>query len=113
MKQKIPKDRAEKNFVKAYADNVRFHKEENRKQRERLSKIRDYETGDVVELEKNGRSFNGTVFRVNQKTYSVRFDIKRIVRIGKESLSGIPNDIIEESTGDGRRFIGEEIRIVK
>lgn len=84
----------------------------NKAERERLSKIRDYELAEQVNIHSRNGTWNGEVSRVNQKTYTVKFD-GRTVSIDKESLSGYPKDVIEDRTGDGRRFIGAHVWMEK
>lgn len=98
---------------KAYIENLKSIKEDNKNERERLSQIRDYEKDEIVSITYKKTSYDGIVKKVNQKSYTVLFDTDRLVSIGKETLSGTPKDVIEDRTGDGRRFVGENVYISK
>jgi len=90
-----------------------YNKLFNQKERERLSKIRDFEVGEeVVIITSKGIEIPGIIKRVNQKTYTVEFGDDS-VRIDKERLLGIPKSVLEDITGDGRRFVGAGVRLKK
>jgi hypothetical protein len=92
-------------------------KEYNKKEKERLSKIRDFDVDEIVILSRGNISFRGVVKRVNNKTYSIEFFLTNnkndLVLIDKETLTGIPNSIKKSITGDGRRFVGEDLKLSK
>lgn len=96
--------------IKTYAAIARQRKIDNKKERERLKKIRDFDKDDEINLNYKGKTFKEKVLRVYNKTYKVSF-IDDYVLIGKESLSGYPNSVIKDITGDSRRYVGEEVRL--
>lgn len=88
-------------------------KAEKKKERERLKKICDFEKGEIVLLAYKNTEREERVTRINDKTYRVSFGDDDYVLIDKEQLSGYPNSVIKETTGDGRRFVGELVFIKK
>lgn len=49
---------------------------------------------------------------VYNKTYKVSLGDNDYVLIHKEQLNGYPNSIIKAISGDGRRYINEDIRLI-
>lgn len=96
-----------------YRQHLKSQREANKAERQRLYLIRDFELGEDVRLTYKKSFYIGKVLRVNQKSYTVRFDKDRIVSIHKEDLWGYPKDVIESITGDGRRYVGEGVIMEK
>ena len=101
------------NARKAYSDNLKSVRKENKKERERLSKIKDFEKGQKVQLKHKDIIYNEVVLKVNQKSYTVSFRGDSLVNIDKEYLHGYPKYIIDAKTGDGRRYVGENVKLLK
>jgi hypothetical protein len=90
------------NAKKAYSDNLKSVKEENKKERERLSKIKDFEKGQKVQLKHKDIIYNEVILRGDS-----------LVNIDKEYFNGYPKYIIDSKTGDGRRYVGENVTLLK
>lgn len=98
-----------------YKKHLQDARSEKDSERERLNQIADVRVGQEVTLV-YGRHYQNTrqekVLRVCAKTYKVSLGEDDYVLIGKESLHGFPNSIIKEITGDSRRYIGENIKMI-
>jgi len=104
------------NGRKAYKSHLQELKEYNKSERERLSKIIDFEKGDEVTLLVGvikPKQVKEKVLRIYDKTYKVSLGYDDYVLIHKEQLSGYPNSIIKDASGDGRRYIDENIKLSK
>jgi len=89
-------------------DNKEYIKQEH----ERLRKIHDFQKGDTVQLMYHLKILNGIIQRINIKTYSVQTNDDYIL-INKETLTGYSKELINDISGDGRRYIGELYRLKK
>lgn len=98
-----------------YKKHLKDARSEKDSERERLSQIADVSVGQEVTLmygRYHQHSRQEKVLRVCAKTYKVSLGEDDYVLIGKESLHGFPNSIIKEITGDSRRYIGEDIKMI-
>jgi hypothetical protein len=98
---------------KSYLKHLNSIKKQNKEEREKLAKIKDFEKGQKVQILYKNVIYNEVILRVNQKSYTVSFLNDGIVNLHKETLSGFPKYIIDEKTGDGRRYIGENVKLLK
>ena len=99
----------------AYKKCLEDRKKSNKLEREHLRKIKDFAKGDVVTLHigiRNPKQTEEKVLRVYDKTYKISLGFDDYVLIHKEQLRGYPNSIIKDVTGDGRRFVDEDIKLV-
>ena len=101
------------NGIRGFLESKESHSEALKKERLRLKEIRDFEKGEVVNINHRKRDYDGVVVRVNDKTYGIAFDGDSYVTVGKESLSGYTDYIKSQITGDGRRFVGESCKLSK
>lgn len=99
--------------IQAYKKHLEEIREDNRKERQRLSLIRDYERGQEVIIVHNKNEYKEKVIRIYKKTYKVSFRGDSYILIGKENLCGYPDYIIKSTTGDARRYVGEICSIKK
>ena len=102
-----------KNARDSYAIMLKQNREYNKIERERLSKIKDFSKGQKVKLTYKNHIYDEIVLRVNQKSYTISFGNDDIVKIHKEKLYGYPKSIIDSVTGDGRKYIGETVKLLK
>jgi len=83
-----------------------------KEERERLSKIKDFEVGEKVKIKYKNFIREESVIRINSKTYTLSFFEDDKVLISKDTLTGIPNSVYKTITGDGRKFVGENVSIL-
>lgn len=100
-----------KNGINAYIDNLKKESMLKKEERERLKKIVDFRVGQEIEVFYKGKLYGAEVTRINDKTYTVQFTYGKVL-IGKETHCGYPESVIKCITGDGRRYVGESVRIV-
>ena len=96
----------------AYKKHLQDVRYKNSIERERLSQIADVSAGQEVTIKYHKHLRQEKVLRVCAKTYKVSLGEDDYVLIGKESLHGFPNSIIKQITGDSRRYIGEDIKMI-
>lgn len=89
-----------------------YNKEYSLNEKARLRLIKDFEVGEEVDLKYKQKSYKGTVIRINIKTYTVMFDYGKVL-ICKDGLSGILDSVKYDYTGDGRRFVNANVKLIK
>lgn len=115
-KRKIIKSKnGERNKHLAYKKHLEDIKEFKKNEREEYKQIKDYENNEIVLLtnKRTKNQYQETVIKVYDKSYKISFGLEDYVLIDKKSLFGYPNSINKSYTGDGRRFVGEEIYLSK
>lgn len=104
------------NNISNYAKSLREHKKEisefKKQQRDYFSTISVVNIGDIVSLSYKGSIIKCKVLKINKLTYKIDIGGDDYVLIDKESLIGYSNFLKKSYTGDGRRFIGEEYRLI-
>jgi len=100
------------NYVRTLRKIKKDNKEYIKQEHERLRKIQDYKKGDAVQLMYHSKVLNGVIQRVNIKTYSVQTNSDYVL-IDKETLTGYSKELINDISGDGRRYVGELYRLKK
>lgn len=104
------------NGIRAYKRMLSDEKKAKKEERLRLKEIRDFEVGQEVILKEicfKKREYKEKVLRVYDKSYKISFNEYDYVLINKESLIGCPNLIVKSITGDGRRYVGSELKLIK
>lgn len=89
-----------------------YNKEYSLDEKARLRLIKDFEVGEEVDLKYRQKNYKGTVAKINIKTYTVMFDYGKVL-ICKDGLSGIPDSVKYDYTGDGRRFVDANVQLIK
>lgn len=104
------------NNISNYSKSLREHKKEisefKKQQRERLSAISIVNVDDIVSLKYKKNIAKCKVLKVNKLTYKIDIGCNDYVLIDKESLMGYSNFLKKSYTGDGRRFVGEEYKLI-
>lgn len=108
-----------------YSIVLRKHKKElsdyKKSERERLKLIKDFEINEEVIVIYKKKEYNEKILKIYDKTYKVSFnsndyislDSNDYILFDKESRFGYPNSTVVAITGDGRRYIGENCKLVK
>lgn len=103
------------NGRKAYKSCLEDRRKSNKIERERLSKIKEVDVGDEVTLligARKPKKVKEKVLRVYDKTYKISLGSDDYVLISKERLHGYPNSIIKDVSGDRRRYIDEDVKLI-
>jgi hypothetical protein len=69
----------------------------------------------IVKIEQNRgyRLSTEKVLKINKLTYSISLGDDDYVLISKISLLGYPQVVINDRTGDGRRFVGRLVKLIE
>lgn len=109
--KKMTKKQKMRNFKNAYVSHLATFKMLNKLERDRLKKIVEFSVGQEVTILYNKYERQEKVLKVCDKTYKVSLGDDDYVLINKDTKTGLPNSVLKNYTGDGRRFVGELCRL--